>query len=114
MTLLESGDRANVNFLTFIVILAAVFVGHVAWGKRRLGQWAGEQRLQILSSRYCFVNIGPFSQFGTSAGQAIFRIEAQDAAGHVKTGYARTGGFIFGLLRRRVEVKWDERPRRKR
>jgi len=110
VTLLESSDTATVDFFTFIVILAAVFAGHVAWGRRRLNQWAVEQRLRILGSRYCFVNIGPFSQFGTSAGQAIFRIEAQDAAGHVKTGYARTGGFIFGLLRRRVEVKWDERP----
>jgi len=109
-TFLESGDRANVNFFTFVVILAAVFLGHVAWGKRRLKQWAGEQRLRILSSRYCFVNIGPFSQFGTSAGQAIFRIEARDAAGNLKSGYARTGGFFFGLMRRRVEVKWDRLP----
>lgn len=109
-TLFEPDERANVNFFTFIVILAAVFVGHVAWGKRRLKQWAGEHRLRIRSSRYCFVNIGPFSQFGTAAGQAIFRIEAEDGTGRVTTGYARSGGFFFGLLRRRVEVKWDKRP----
>jgi hypothetical protein len=80
----------------------------VAWGKRRLNQWAAQNRLQILTSKYCFVNIGPFSQFGTAAGQAIFRIEVRDTAGNTKSGYARTGGFFFGLMRRRVEVKWDE------
>jgi len=98
-----------VDFFTFVLMLGVIYAGHVAWGKRRLKQWAAGEQLHILSSKYCFVNIGPFSQFGTSAGQAIFRIEAQDAAGQVKTGYARTGGFFFGLLRRRVEVKWDER-----
>ena len=100
----------KVDSFTFILLLAAVFVGHVAWGKRRLNQWAAQNQLQIQSSKYCFVNIGPFSQFGTAAGQAIFRIEARDATGNLKTGYARSGGFFFGLMRRRVEVKWDRLP----
>jgi hypothetical protein len=28
--------------------------------------------------------------------------------GKTRTGYARAGGFFFGLLRDRVEVKWDK------
>ena len=100
-----------VDFFAFILVLAVAAIAHVVWGKRRLNQWAAQNQLQIQSSKYCFVNIGPFSQLGTAAGQAIFRIEARDAAGNLKTGYARTGGFFFGLMRRRVEVKWDDPPK---
>jgi len=96
------------DFFVFILIFACILVGHVAWGKRRLTQWASENKLQLMKSRYCFVNIGPFSQFVSAAGQAIFHIEVKDAAGKRMSGYVRTGGFFFGLLRRRIEVKWDK------
>ena len=54
------------------------------------------------------INLGPFSYFGTSGGQSVFKIEAISAEGNERTGYARAGGFFFGLLRDRVEVKWDK------
>ena len=51
--------------------------------------------------------IGPFSYLATSGKQSVFRIEAVDSEGRLRTGYARVGGFFLGLWQRRVEVRWD-------
>jgi len=89
--------------LVFLVILYL----HIAWAKHRIKQWAQRSNFTINKCKICLVNIGPFSYFGTSGGQSIFKIEAVNAEGKIRTGYARAGGFFFGLLRKRVEVKWD-------
>lgn len=81
---------------------------HVAWAKRRIRHWAARNNYKILKCKICLTNIGPFSYFGTSGGQSVFRLEAVNAEGNIRTGYARAGGFFFGLLRDRVEVKWDK------
>ena len=90
--------------LVFIVI---IFV-HVHWAKHRIKQWALRNNFVITKCKICLTNLGPFSYFGTSGGQSIFRIEAVTTDGKTRTGYARAGGFFFGLLRQRVEVKWDK------
>lgn len=89
--------------LAFLVILYL----HIIWAKRRLKQWAQRNNYTINKCKMCLINIGPFSYFGTSGGQSIFKIEAVNSEGEIRTGYARAGGFFFGLLRDRVEVKWD-------
>lgn len=95
------------SFFGFLLLLAIVLWLHVMWARYRLREWAGNQGYTVSSSRLCLGRIGPFSYFGTSGGQTIFRIEVIDQEGRHRSGYARVGGFFFGLMRKRVEVKWD-------
>ena len=92
----------------FILFFIAVIIAHVVWAKRRIKQWALRNNHKITKCKICLVNLGPFSYFGTSGGQSVFKIEAVNTEGKARTGYARAGGFFFGLLRDRVEVKWDK------
>ena len=89
------------------LIFLIVVILHTMWAKKRIKQWASRNNYTITQCKLCLVNIGPFSYFGTSGGQSVFKIEAVNVAGERRTGYARAGGFFFGLLRCRVEVKWD-------
>ena len=90
--------------LIFLLILGL----HIVWAKYRIKQWARDNHYRINKCKLCIRNIGPFSYFGTSGGQSIFKIEAVNIEGKTRTGYARAGGFFFGLIRKRVEVKWDK------
>lgn len=92
----------------FILLFLAVIVFHVVWAKYRIKQWALRNSYKIIECKICLVNLGPFSYFGTSGGQSVFKIEVVSFEGKTKTGYARAGGFFFGLLRDRMEVKWDK------
>ena len=92
----------------FLPVFIFVIILHVVWSKYRIKQWALRNDYTIYKCRLCLTNIGPFSYFGTSGGQSIFRIEALSKEGKLRQGYARAGGFFFGLLRKRVEVKWDK------
>ncbi|KPJ90957.1 MAG: hypothetical protein AMJ53_12600 [Gammaproteobacteria bacterium SG8_11] len=96
--------------ILFVSIFIIVIALHIAWAKHRINQWATRNDYKIIECKICLTNIGPFSYFGTSGGQSIFRIKAINGGGIVKKGYARAGGFFFGLLRKRVEVKWDKIP----
>lgn len=91
-----------------LLMLFAVIALHIAWAKRRIRQWAIRKNYKIIKCKICLINLGPFSYFGTSGGQSVFKIEAVSFDGKIRTGYARAGGFFFGLLRERVEVKWDK------
>ena len=94
--------------IQFFLIFAAVLVVHFVWAKRRINQWASRNNYNVLKCKICLINIGPSSYFGTSGGQSVFKIEVENHEGKIRTGYARAGGFFFGLLRERVEVKWDK------
>lgn len=91
--------------LFFIIILGI----HVVWARYRIKQWAVRNGYTLVRCKICFANIGPFSYFATSGNQAVFRIEVINKEGEVRKAYARAGGFFFGLLRDRVEVKWDKK-----
>ena len=97
-----------ISILQFVIIFLIVITLHILWAKYRIKQWAVSNNYNISKCKICLTKIGPFSYFGTSGGQSIFRIEAINNEGSIKKGYARAGGFFFGLLRKRVEVKWDK------
>jgi len=90
-----------------VLFFVVVFL-HIVWARYRIKQWAERNDYTLTKSRICLTNIGPFSYFGTSGGQSVFRIEAMTRDGELRQGYARAGGFFFGLLRKRGEVKWDK------
>ena len=37
-------------------------------------------------------------------------VTVQDREGRVRSGYVRCGGFLFGLLSDRADVRWDPDP----
>ena len=96
------------SLIPFALLFLLLILIHVLWAKYRIRQWALSNNYKINICKLRLLNIGPFSYFGTSGGQYIFKIEAVNNAGKTRTGYARAGGFFFGLLRKRVEVKWDK------
>ncbi len=98
----------SLDFLLFILIAVILLVTHVKLAQFRIKQWARENGYRLRFCKIRLANIGPFSYFGTSSGQSIFRIEAVSYDGKIRAGFARAGGFFFGLLRKRVEVKWDK------
>jgi len=97
------------SILEIVPVFLIILLVHVQWSKYRINQWAASNGYSIIRCKLCLINIGPFSYFGTSGGQSIFRIQALDASGSIKKGYARAGGFFFGLLRSCVQVKLDKR-----
>ncbi|MDH3979467.1 MAG: hypothetical protein OEU91_03030 [Gammaproteobacteria bacterium] len=99
-----------ISFTQFALLFIAVIVLHVVWAKYRIKQWALRNDYVINKCKICLTDIGPFSYFGTSGGQSVFKVEAVNSEGEIEKGYARAGGFFFGLLRKRVEVKWDRKP----
>jgi len=62
-----------------ILFFIVIIIAHVVWAKRRIKQWALRNNYKIIKCNICLVNLGPFSY-----------------------------GFFFGLLRERVEVRWDK------
>jgi len=98
------------SLIQIIFLFIVILMLHITWAKYRIKQWAARNNCTITKCKICLTNIGPFSYFGTSGGQSIFKIEAINHEGEIKKGYARAGGFFFGLLRKRVEVKWDSNP----
>jgi hypothetical protein len=99
-----------ISFIQFALLFGLVIILHVVWAKYRIKQWALHNDYVITKCKICLTNIGPFSYFGTSGGQSVFKIEAINTEGNIEKGHARAGGFFFGLLRKRVEVKWDRKP----
>lgn len=95
------------SIIEISVIFFIVLTVHISWAKYRIKQWAKNNNYTIIRCNLCLINIGPFSYFGTSGGQSVFKIEIISHEGISKKGHVRIGGFFFGLIRNRIEVKWD-------
>ena len=95
-------------FLEFTIIMVGVIYVHTFWARFRIRQWMDHRGYRLTRCRLCFITIGPFSYFGTSGKQSVFKIEAVGSDGNRRTGYTRAGGFFLGLLQNRVQVKWDK------
>lgn len=95
-----------------VFFIGICVIGVVYWERRRarlakviLAQWAKDAGLQIITVKSPFLRLGPFWLF--SRVQYIFQITVQDAAGMQRTGWARIGGFLVGLLSHDIKVIWD-------
>jgi len=97
-----------VSVIKIAIVFTVLVYLHTLWAKRRIRQWAKRNDTRIIQCRLRLFDLGPFSYFSTSGGQSVFRIQAVDSTGKSRSGYARAGGYFFGLIRKRVEVKWDK------
>lgn len=83
------------SFIQVVLFLCIVFGVHFIWAMHRVKQWASRNGFTLVKCKLCFANIGPFSYFGASGNQAVFRLEVMNKEGQIRKAYARTGGFIF-------------------
>ncbi|BCU76301.1 hypothetical protein llg_10160 [Luteolibacter sp. LG18] len=71
-----------------------------------LENWAASSGYQLVESELRTFLKGPF-WFTSSKSQLVYRITVRDRDGSVRHGWARCGGWFFGLLEDDVEVRWD-------
>lgn len=96
-----------------ITAIVLVFVGtcfslHFQRGRSLLNRWAEENDLELLETEYRWLRRGPFF-FRSNDKNAVYRITARDREGRTRSGYARCGGFWFGMwLSPDVTVEWDD------
>jgi hypothetical protein len=105
----SSGDGGLVCVV--FALFAAFAIGSFVWTFSRSGsmlqRWAEENGYTLISSEYRWLARGPY-WWRTNKGQTVYRIEVRDANGNHRSGWARCGGWFFGLLSDVVDVKWDD------
>jgi hypothetical protein len=72
-----------------------------------LERYLRERGYRLISKQYRWLVRGPF-WWRTSKGQSVYRFSAEDADAVRREGWARVGGYWFGLLSDRVDVRWDD------
>ena len=101
-------DAAGVVLIVFFVVIALIWT-FARFGKAEsiLDEWARANGYHLLECRRKDLFRGPYF-FTTSKTQLVYRIVVSDAAGNRRSGYARVGGFMTGLLSEKVSVRWDD------
>lgn len=95
--------------LVLVALEIAEVTLHFIRARRALKRWAAAYGCRILERRWRPLRRGPFF-LRAGRGQVVYRIVAEDATGHVRSGYARCGGFFLGLRSSDVSVRWDPDP----
>jgi hypothetical protein len=94
-----------------VVFAGALFILGLVWHFWRsdslLQKWAEDQGYRIIRQEYRWFFKGPF--FWTSSnGQTVYYVVIEDSAGSKRSGWVRCGGWWFGLLTDKVEVRWED------
>jgi hypothetical protein len=100
--------------LIAFVILPAFLVISVATelvARRRcqshLQVWMTDNHLELKStSRMWLPTTGPF-KWSEGRSHRVFRVNATDADGHARQGFARVGGGMGGVAADIIEVRWS-------
>jgi hypothetical protein len=71
-----------------------------------VSNWAASNELAIINLKRKAFFRGPFT-FTSYNSQEVFRIVARDTSGITRSGWARCGSWVAGLLSDQVEVLWD-------
>jgi hypothetical protein len=71
-----------------------------------LTEWAYQNGYELLTAQLRPFRKGPF--WWSSRGQTVYRVEARDQQGNIRTGWVRCGSGLLGVLANVVEVKWDD------
>ena len=104
---MNNGGPAVFVFLIVIVLVILSMTWTFSRSTSIIETWARENGYRLLSSEYRWLAKGPYF-FRTSKGQTVYRVTVQDAQGRTRSGYVRCGGWMFGLLSDKVDVRWDD------
>jgi hypothetical protein len=113
----STGDAALPAMLVMgFIFMAVVVAGAVlstVWSFNRsaamIDRWARRNDLDLVWREYRWFLKGPFFWI-SGRSQPVYRIAVRDAAGNLRTGWARCGGWLLGLYADVVDVRWDKAP----
>jgi len=98
------------GFLLFVVFAGlAITFAVLRYGKGRqlLEDWVSDNGYTLVECQRRILFRGPFF-WTTGRSQLVYQIIVQDAAGVRRSGYARVGAYIIGMLSDKVDVRWDD------
>lgn len=98
-------------YLAFIAFMFNLFHRH----RTRVARTVLETRARrhgyrLLASEQRYFRRGPFIFNGSGQGHVVLRFAALDKEGERRTGWARCGHSVFGMIDDRVAVEWDPVP----
>jgi len=114
--LVLASDASDTALIIVPVFIAAIGFAalNLWWTFKRsaamLERHLRERGYVLVSRQYRWLMRGPF-WWRASKGQSVYRFAAEDAEGVRHEGWARVGGFFFGLLSNQVDIRWDAEPR---
>ena len=102
-------DQILAAVLLPLVATAAIMINILYYrrGRQLLSDWADERGIRIIWKERRYLRTGPFF-LRSSRGQIIYRIVAMNPDGIRRKGGVRIGGFLFGVLSRKISVIWDD------
>ncbi len=108
---MEGSDPIEIVSYVFVAIVTVsaivlMFVWHFTRAHSLLDQWALDNGFTIIHREHRSLRKGPFF-WTTSDHQAVYYIVVRDSKGIEHSGYARCGGWFWGMMRDKVDVRWD-------
>jgi hypothetical protein len=94
-------------FVVFCFVVIASIRWHFSRSRSVLEQWADEHGFEIVHSEYRHLARGPFF-WTTSKGQAVYYVRVRNSKGTERLGWVRCGGWFFGLMTDKAEVRWED------
>ena len=103
-------DPSVAFVITLVIVTVVIPISwrwHFSRAKAILNHWAQDNGYAILSSEQRWFRRGPFF-FSTSEGQVVYYVTLRTPTGQERRGWVRCGGWWWGVLSDRAEVRWDE------
>ena len=91
---------------TFIIFGLVMTAWTFSRSREILEKWASDNGYQLIKSEFRWLRRGPFF-WSSSKGQTIYYVTVQSPDGQIKCGWVRCGGFFWGILQQKAQVKWD-------
>ena len=88
-----------------VVVLLTV-VQH-SLSRSLLQKWAEMNHCRVIEKRFLFFSYGPFSWTSTQ-GQFVYYVTIEDSQGNRRKGWVRTGDWLFGVFKDKVDVIWED------
>ena len=107
---LQEGES---NTAVLVMVALAVLVGitacvwHFSRSRGLLRQWAEDNRYELEDVSYCWLWRGPYT-LRSGESHTVYRVTVRDDNGRRRRGWVRCGGWFFGLLSNKTDVRWDE------
>ena len=102
-------DSTTIAFILFAVFIVSIMVTFAKWHYSRaddiLARWAEDNGYEIRSSERCWFK-GPFFALND---QEVYYVTVRTTDGQLRRGWVRCGGWLFGVLSSRTDVRWDKR-----
>lgn len=92
--------------ILFVIAVITLLISYHLRARKHVYKWAQENNYRVLSLRNLLL-LGPF-YFGTSKAQRVFRASVITEDGNVEKLYIKVGDYWKGVLKFKVEEKWDK------